>query len=89
MPEAHAQTWPLNPFAAETTYKAMLWDRANEKTKKATVPGKGKVKNKKVIPVTPPKTVKRRSTSGGARKDPGKMSGDEYAVWYRKKYGKN
>ena len=82
VPEAHAQTWPLNPFAAETTYKAMLWDRAQAKGRK----GIQKATNK-ITPVIPV-GVKRKGKSGGSRKDPGKMSSEEYTSWYQKKYGK-
>jgi hypothetical protein len=82
VPEVHAQTWPMNPFAAETTYKAMLWDRAQAKGKK----GIQKTTNK-ITPVIPV-GVKKKGKSGGARKDPGKMSSDEYTAWYKNKYGK-
>lgn len=83
VPEAHAQTWPLNPFAAETTYKAMMWDRAQAKGRK----GIQKATTNKVTPVIPV-GVKKKGKSGGARKDPGKMSSVEYQSWYQKKYGK-
>ena len=82
VPEAHAQTWPLNPFAAETTYKAMLWDRAQAKGRKGIQKSTNKITP--VIPVG----VKRKGKSGGSRKDPGKMSSAEYTAWYQKKYGK-
>ena len=82
VPEAHAQTWPLNPFAAETTYKAMLWDRAQAKGKKGIQKTTNKITS--VIPVG----VKKKGKSGGSRKDPGKMTSDEYTSWYQKKYGK-
>ncbi len=82
VPEAHAKTWPMNPFAAETTYKAMLWDRAQAKGKK----GIQKTTNK-ITPVIPV-GVKKKGKSGGSRKDPGKMTSDEYTAWYQKKYGK-
>ena len=82
VPEVHAKTWPMNPFAAETTYKAMLWDRAQAKGKK----GIQKTTNK-ITPVIPV-GVKKKGKSGGARKDPGKMSSDEYTTWYKNKYGK-
>jgi hypothetical protein len=82
VPEVHAQTWPMNPFAAETTYKAMLWDRAQAKGKK----GIQKTTNK-ITPVIPV-GVKKKGKSGGARTDPGKMSSNEYTAWYQKKYGK-
>jgi len=82
VPEVHAKTWPMNPFAAETTYKAMMWDRAQAKGKK----GIQKTTNK-ITPVIPV-GVKKKGKSGGARKDPGKMSSDEYTTWYKNKYGK-
>lgn len=83
VPEAHAATWPLNPFAAETTYKAMMWDKAQSKAKT----GIRKTTNKKITPVIPV-APKKKGKGSGARKDPGKMSQGEYAVWYAKKYGK-
>ena len=82
VPEVHAKTWPMNPFAAETTYKAMMWDRAQAKGKK----GIQKTTNK-ITPVIPV-GVKKKGKSGGARKDPGKMSSDEYTTWYKNKYRK-
>ena len=82
VPEAHAKTWPMNPFAAETTYKAMLWDRAQAKGKKGIQKTTNKITS--VIPVG----VKKKGKSGGSRKDPGKMTSDEYTSWYQKKYGK-
>jgi len=82
VPEVHAQTWPLNPFAAETTYKAMLWDRAQAKGRKGIQKSTNRITP--VIPVG----VKRKGKSGGSRKDPGKMTSAEYTSWYQKKYGK-
>ena len=82
VPEVHAKTWPMNPFAAETTYKAMMWDRAQAKGKK----GIQKTTNK-ITPVIPV-GVKKKGKSGGARKDPGKMSSDEDTTRYKNKYGK-
>ena len=83
VPEAHAKTWPMNPFAAETTYKAMLWDRAQAKGKK----GIQKTTNK-ITPVIPV-GVKKKGKSGGSRKDPGKMTSSEYTAWYQKNMEKD
>lgn len=72
VPKEHAETWPLNPFAAETAYKAMMFDRLQTKAKKQT----------KITPVTakPVKSVS-KGKGGGGIKDPAKMSMGEYAKW--------
>lgn len=73
IPKHEAETWPMNPAAAEMAYKAMMWDKLQKETKKKTSP---KVEKVEVKPNRPFK-----SKSGGANKDPDKMSPDEWLRW--------
>jgi len=75
IPKHEAETWPLNPAAAEMAYKAWQYDQLQAKTKKAASPKVEKV------PVKPNKPFK--SNSGAGRKDPDKMSVDEWVRWRR------
>lgn len=73
IPKSEAETWPLNPAAAEMAYKAMMYDKLQAKTKKKTSPRVEKVEVKPNKPF--------RSNSGKANKNPDKMSADEWLKW--------
>lgn len=83
IPKSEAESWPLNPPAAEMAYKAMLYDQLKTKTNKKASP---KVER---LDVKPTKSFK--SKSGTAKKDPDKMSVKEWTAWrqaqIRKKSG--
>lgn len=78
VPEATAKAeWNVNPFATKMAYKAMKYDQMMAKSKTKTKPG---VKLAKV----PSKA--RKGSGGTVKKDPGKMSADEYRRTFEKEY---
>lgn len=78
VPKEHAETWPLNPFAAETAFKAMMFDRMQTKATK-------QLKTKPVIAKAVKPMPKGKGASSGT-KNPARMTPDEYEVYYLKKH---
>ena len=72
MSASEAENWALNPIVAEMAYKSMLYENMQNK-----------VKNKpKVKQVTSPvKASKAKGKAGSGKKNPDKMSMDEYVKW--------
>lgn len=75
VPKEEAEKWPLNPYAAITSYQAMLYEEMQAKAKTQS-------KKKPVQPVKPS-----GSKGGGPKKDPSRqaMSTEDYIKWYNKK----
>lgn len=74
IPKEQAETWPLNPFAAMTTYKAMLYDRMQAKAKATP---------KTKQPVTPVKPAKAKGGGRSSNKPP--TDSEQYAKWWAKR----
>jgi len=74
IPKKEAETWPLNPPAASMAYKAMMFDKLHAKVRAKT-----KTEPAKVSPVIPIS-----SKGGKPRKDPEKMTTEEWKTWRNK-----